>query len=264
MRTDQYVLLSFDVEEFDMPLEYDCLVNETEQLQTGFEGLEALCETIDPFKLKSTFFVTGKFAQTFPSTIRGLGEIHEIGSHSFYHSQFATPDLLGSKQLLESITGKTVYGFRMPRMAGVNMRDLHEAGYRYDASINPTFIPGRYNHLNTSRTPFMQEGMLRFPSSVSKLLRIPLFWLSFKNLPYSLFLNLVMNSLKKDGYVCLYFHPWEFVNLEKYKIPFYTKRYSGKVLQDRLKRLITDLAKVSNFTTMVDYITNHMSKLNET
>jgi hypothetical protein len=75
-----------------------------------------------------------------------------------------------------------------------------------------------------------------------------------------LFLQLAKQTLKKDEYVCLYFHPWEFVNLDKYKIPGYTKRHAGPKLQDKLKRLIEDLGEVGSFETMDSYIANNVGK----
>ena len=62
--------------------------------------------------------------------------------------------------------------------------------------------------------------LIQFPVSVTPHLRIPLFWLAFKNMPYALFLKLTLQTLRKDGYVCLYFHPWEFIDLANYKITF--------------------------------------------
>ncbi len=255
MNTHEHtVLLSFDVEEFDMPLEYGQTISLEEQMAVGYAGLEVLLPLMNAYSISCTCFTTANFAQHFPKEVKEMGRQHEIASHTFYHSHFSPQDLLLSKTALQNITGKTITGLRMPRMRKVDMDDVIIAGYSYDSSINPTWLPGRYNNLHLSRTPYHQEGVLRFPASVSPMLRIPLFWLSFKNLPYSFFLHLAKTTLKKDGYVCLYFHPWEFVNLNKYQLPGYTKRLAGTALQDRLKRLIEDLSEVANFDTMHNYI----------
>jgi hypothetical protein len=81
-------------------------------------------------------------------------------------------------------------------------------------------------------------------------------------MPYSLFLFLVKQTLKKDGYVCLYFHPWEFVNLASYKIPSYTKKDSDTILLNKLNQLITDLKKIARFTTIQNYIDSHKNFIN--
>lgn len=254
MYRKQFLLLSFDVEEFDMPLEYGQYISEEEQLQRGHEGLKALMDMVNEPFFEATFFTTANFAQHFPDSIRDIGRRHEIGSHTFYHSKFQTEDLLASKKKLEEITSKPVLGLRMPRMRKVEMKDVKQAGYCYDSSINPSFVPGRYNNLHLPRTSFSENEVLRFPVSVSPVLRLPLFWLSFKNFPYSFYLGLVKQALKKDGYVCLYFHPWEFINLDGYKIPAYTKRFAGEKLQERFVKLIRDLKPHGEFVSMGKYI----------
>lgn len=247
------VLLSFDVEEFDMPLEYGQDVPMKQQMQTGYEGLEVIMDIIDKASVPATLFTTGNFANEYASFMKATNARHEIASHTYYHSSFTNEDLLLSKLKLEEITGKNVAGLRMPRMKQVEMQAVKEAGYTYDSSINPTWIPGRYNNRHLPRTIYHDEGLLRIPASVTPTFRVPLFWLSFKNFPYPLFLFWLKQVLKKDGYVCLYFHPWEFVDLSAYTIPSYTKRLAGKPLQKRLQRLINDLQDHS-FSTIQAFL----------
>ncbi len=251
---DKKILLSFDVEEFDLPLRYGHTILEAEQMEVGYEGLEETMKVLDPSNIEVTFFATANFASHYPASIRNIGERHEIASHTFYHSRFATIDLASSKALLENVTGKRVDGLRMPRMQPVNMADVAKAGYSYDSSINPTWVPGRYNNLSLPRTIYKEGSIIRLPSSVTPFFRVPLFWLSFKNFPYLLYRQWVKNTLQKDGYVCLYFHPWEFVDLRKYKIPAYLKRDAGKKLQRKLAKLIADLRDMGEFITIANYL----------
>jgi hypothetical protein len=92
--------------------------------------------------------------------------------------------------------------------------------------------------------------MRRIPASVSPNLRIPLFWLSFKNMPYQLFKSLCIQTLHKDGYICLYFHPWEFTPINDFKLPVYTRRWCGAELVNRLMQLIGDLKNEGDFIPM--------------
>jgi len=241
-----------------MPVEYGQSISEREQLDVGYRGLETLMNVIDPFPIEATFFTTANFAQHFPDAIRAISTKHEIASHTFYHSHFNTNDLLQSRLKIEEIISKPVHGLRMPRMQKVEMKEVGEAGYSYDSSVNPSIIPGRYNNLHLPRRAYFEDAVLRFPVSVSPVLRIPLFWLSFKNFPYQIYLELVKRSLQKDGYVCLYFHPWEFINLKDYKIPFYAKRLAGYRLQIRLEKLITDLQPYGEFISMEKFIGKHL------
>ena len=246
------ILLSFDVEEFDMPLEYNFNIRADEQMRVGKKGLDA----IDPIlsDVTSTLFTTANFAMHFPSAIQQLAGKHEIASHTFYHSEFIDEHLLSSKKKLEEISGKPVTGLRMPRMRKVLMEEVKKAGYLYDSSINPTYLPGRYNNFHLPRTIYKDEGMTRVPASVSPIIRMPLFWLCFKNLPYPIFKMLTLQTLRKDGYVCLYFHPWEFTDIENYGLPGFTKKLNGEPLLDRLYRLLNDLKKEADFITMDTFV----------
>ena len=250
MSRQRYILMSFDVEEFDMPLEYNQNLSIYEQMEVGFKGLQATMSAIHGTDAPCTFFTTAHFANWFPDTIKQISRKHEIASHTFYHSQYKTADLLQSRLELENLTGQPVYGLRMPRMMKVPMKDVVEAGYTYDSSVNPTWVPGRYNNLSLPRTIYTDQNMLRVPASVSPRMRIPLFWLAFKNMPYSLFKQLTIQTLRKDGYLCLYFHPWEFTDIWEFEIPGYAKRWSGEKLQNRLYRLIKDLKSEGDFSTM--------------
>ncbi|WP_205508265.1 polysaccharide deacetylase family protein [Longitalea arenae] len=259
MSRQRYILMSFDVEEFDMPLEYGQNLTLEEQMETGFKGLEATMPVISGADVSCTFFTTANFASWYPASIQQLVHKHEVASHTFYHSHYKTEDLLQSRLTLESITGQPVYGLRMPRLKKVPMEHVIEAGYSYDSSVNPTWIPGRYNDLSLPRTVYYDKNMLRIPATVSPRMRIPLFWLAFKNMPYSFFKYLAIQSLRKDGYLCLYFHPWEFIDIWEFKLPGYAKRWSGEKLQQRLYRLIKDLQAEGDFTTMWQMVTETKS-----
>lgn len=251
------ILLSFDVEEFDIPLEYDQPIPDDEQMETGRLGLEALLPLLDAYKIQSTMFTTANYALHFPIAIKNMAQQHEIASHSFYHSSFKNEDLLQSKKVLEEIIGKKVTGLRMPRMKKVDMKEVAAAGYQYDSSINPTWLPGRYNNMHLPRTMYTEESVIRLPATVSPILRLPLFWLAFKNYSYSLFLHLCRQCLNKDGYVCLYFHPWEFADITKYKLPGYVKNPCGEKLLFKLERLINDLREEGEFKSIAEFLEVH-------
>ena len=252
--------MTFDVEEFDLPLEFKEEITLSRQMEIGKEGLDIITRILNEHNIVSTLFTTGSFAKNYQDAIKDLSAKHEIASHSLFHSTFKTTDLLESKLLLQDITGKQVEGFRMPRMKPVNVIDLKNADYTYDASINPTILPGRYNNLHLSRTFYRENNFLRMPGSVTPNFRIPLFWLSFKNFPYKLYLKLARQTLQKDGYLSLYFHPWEFTDISLFKLPFYIKKLSGIELTERLNRLIHELKKTGTFSTVKDYIQQHLSE----
>jgi hypothetical protein len=254
MNNERSILLTFDVEEFDLPLEYNIPIPIEEQLIVAKQGMDEVHCLLTNHNIRATLFTTARYAIEYPEQIQALSQNHEIASHTYYHSSFEKKDLLDSRLELERISGNAVKGLRMPRMKKVDMEWVKEAGYTYDSSINPTFLPGRYNNLHLPRTLYKQEGMQRLPASVSPHLRIPLFWLGFKNMPYFLFRKLALQTLKKDGYLSLYFHPWEFTDISHYKLPFYVKRHSGNRLSDRLSCLIKDLSDYGSFQSVDTFL----------
>lgn len=227
--------LTFDLEEFDLPLEYKQPIELQQQVEISETGLQKILPI-----LKSghyTFFTTAVFAQCKSELVRELAQSHEIASHNFSHSQNASGDYQRSKKVLEEISGQKILGFRMPRMMSVNLQSLTAAGYLYDASAHPTFMPGRYNHLRAPKTIHNKENLIIVPATVTPIFRFPLFWLSFKNLPFDWYLKLVENCLKKYGYVVLYLHPWEFSNLSSHHLPRYIVGKKGK-MENRLQKMI--------------------------
>ena len=253
------ILLSYDVEEFDMPLEYGGSLSFEEQISYSQAGLEKLLPLLNAFNAKATFYCTGRFAEAKPEIIKQLHDDgHEIASHTYHHSQFELADLEKSKQILENITGAPVHGLRMPRMMPVPAAAVLQAGYAYNSSLNPTWMPGRYKHLDKPRTAFIENGMLQFPASVSPQWRVPLFWLSLHNFPLWLYWHFCKKTVATDGYANLYFHPWEFTDYRQAggtEMPGYVTRNCGVPMLQRTTSLL-QLAKGNGcrFITTYDWL----------
>ncbi len=231
------ILLSFDIEEFDMPFEYGKTISFEEQISISVAGTTIILDLLEKHQIKATFFSTAIFAINAPQIIQRIkNEGHELASHTYYHSKFEVKDLLDSKLKLEELFGAEIYGFRMPRMMPVGDLEIEKAGYSYNSSINPTWLPGRYNNLHISRTYYKLRNVWQLPASVSPL-RIPLFWLSFHNFSLNYYKYLVKRTYQKDGYLNIYFHPWEFIDLtdqKKFGFPVYVSRNSGHKMMLRM------------------------------
>jgi peptidoglycan/xylan/chitin deacetylase (PgdA/CDA1 family) len=259
MKKNPTILLTFDVEEFDLPMEYNIPISTQLQMEIGKLGADEMKRIIEAQNIPTTLFTTANFAENYPAFVKEMAQQHEIGSHAFYHSSFERKDLLNSKIALEKITEKSVSGLRMPRFKKVDLEWVKEAGYTYDSSINPTYMPGRYNNLKVSRTVFYEQNLLRLPVSVTPNFRFPLFWMAFKNIPYPIYKKMALDTLKKDGYLSLYFHPWEFTDISTWKLPFYLKKHSAGRLSENLIRLIEDLKKEAVFETASNFLTGYVT-----
>jgi peptidoglycan/xylan/chitin deacetylase (PgdA/CDA1 family) len=211
---------------------------------------------LSKYNIPATFFTTAFYANRNKELIKNLSENHEIASHSKDHSDFRETDPFESKVEIERITGKKVYGFRMPHFKEIDLSLIKAAGYSYDSSINPTLIPGRYNNLLAHRGIYYdsRSNLIEIPVSVSPIIRFPLFWISFKNIPLPVYLYLCKRSIWKDSYLHLYFHSWEFAELDPFKIPWYIKTLSGNSLLNRFEKLIVELKKTGDFSTLSGFL----------
>jgi len=243
------IFLSFDIEEFDNPLPYTKTLSFEQQMSISKIGTTRILDLLLQQKVTATFFCTANFAIHATDLIqRMVNEGHEVASHGYYHAKFEVKDLLKSKEVLEQLTGTKVYGFRMPNMRPIETTPIREAGYLYNSSLNPTFLPGKYNNLNKPRRIFYEQSLCQIPASVSSVFRIPLFWLSLHNFPLNIYKRMCIGAIKKDGYLNVYFHPWEFADLSApdVKLPSYIVRNSGNTLINRLGDVI-DCFKQKNY-----------------
>lgn len=238
------ILFSVDLEEFDIPEEHGTRLPLDTKLAVSLEGMRNLDNLMQQHQATATLFTTAFWASHHTDYVRELAQRHEIASHTFYHDRFEPGDLERSRTLLSDISGQEIQGLRMPLMQTVDLKAVKEAGYIYDSSLHPTWIPGRYNNLNSPRKLFYhKEGLWILPASVTPVLRIPVFWLALKNLPLALYKSLCRQILEKDGYIVLYVHPWEFTDLSRFKLPLITRRIDGAALTDRLGHLFGYLQK---------------------
>ena len=242
------ILLSFDVEEFDLPREHGAEISLKKGIKVSVEGLRRILDILKRTEIKATFFCTGNFAKAQPTLLKQIiNDGHEIACHGVDHFRPQKSDICESKKIIEGVVNFGVIGYRQPRMGKINYKKMKQYGYVYDSSINPALIPGRYNNLNIPRKAYIKEGIVEIPTSVATFMRVPLFWLALHIFPVKIYIRLAILSLKKTGYFATYFHPWEFADLDAFNmIPKYIKYNSGVKLVERLEKVIRKL-KESNY-----------------
>jgi hypothetical protein len=242
------LMLTFDTEEFDLPTEFGFEQKEDEQFDFSLRGTDKVLEILSKYKLSGTFFVTEHFAIHHRDLIKTIAESHEIAIHGALHSDnyhemdgsVAERKLTRAKASVERIIGKPTFGFRAPRFEAPSFNVIRKAGFNYDSSLHPTYVPGRYNHFFAPRVPYTRGKIVVAPVSVSPLLRAPFSWIWFRTLPlsYSLFHSKL--ALLSTQFLHLYFHPWEFVSLSSYKkrLPSHIIYNTGLQLQQKLEAYI--------------------------
>jgi peptidoglycan/xylan/chitin deacetylase (PgdA/CDA1 family) len=251
------VLLSFDIEEFDVPSEYGIDLPFEDQIRLSREGTERILDLLNRLNIRATFFTTVTFAQHTKLLIdQILNGGHELASHGWFHSKFSISHLDQSRVALQEMFGVDVKGFRMARMMEVDSAAIRDAGYQYNSSLNPVYLPGRYNNLSAPRTGFRKNGLFHLPASATPYMRIPLFWLSFHHLPMWMYKFACARTMRHDGYLNIYFHPWEYVDLSQVGgLPWLITRRSGDLMAARFENLLVWMkAQGYRFETIQDFV----------
>ncbi len=247
------LLLTFDVEEFSLPRVLYNIHLGKKELEISHEGLNNILKILDRNNIKATFFTTAVFAKAYPILIKIIAKKHEIALHALDHtddySKFSNKEtykrLKKAKEIIEKIINKKIYGFRAPLFRRINPTILKKLNLKYDSSLLPTYIPlsptytlGRFENLFKGRGVFIENGITEVPLSVIPLLRLPMIWIIFRNMP--LFYNKLCTSLSlvNNNFINLVFHPWEFIDLDKFNISKLMKRHTGEKLINKLDKYL--------------------------
>lgn len=214
------------------------------------EGTPKLLKIMDEYKIKATFFFTGDAAMKNPEIVREiLKKGHEIGAHSLYHESvgdelfenFGTKSILPEEialrikkctNIIEEISGIRPVSFRSPRLWGSTalINCLEELGYISDSSYPVYFHRKQFFPYNPSKNNWLEKGDL-------KILEIPVAadmqmesndpgferdrdpWWHFRTENAETYYKMLLGFLRhiedadQTPVLCLYFHPWEFVEM---------------------------------------------------
>jgi polysaccharide deacetylase family protein (PEP-CTERM system associated) len=190
-------------------------------------GLRVLLDLLSGHQTHATFFVLGWIAERNRELVREIAERgHEIASHGSNHERVTTltrdefrESVRSSKNILESITGRAVVGYRAPNFSIVRggewaLEMLLEEGYRYDSSLFPGrerfALAGGERDPHSLRLPSgtlqevppatIQIGRAVLPAGGGAYLR---------HLPYA-FVRAALKSAERRGVpATFYIHPWE-------------------------------------------------------
>ena len=209
----------------------------------------------------ATFFILGWVAERCPGLIEEIaGSGHEIASHGYGHELVykLTPeafyaDVRLSKDILESITGSPVIGYRAPGFSITPKSRwapevVKHAGFRYDSSIFPTSFHNRYGFNGTCRLPFQfRNGLAEIPLSIYSFAgaNFPLAGGGyFRLFPYSYF-QLFFRRMNKQGKpIVFYLHPWELDPEQpriKVRLNYRLRHYVNlEKTENRLEKLLKD------------------------
>ena len=248
------ILLTFDVEEFDLPKEYSINLSEEQEFEISRQGLTILTNLLNKYSIKATFFATATFAKKYPQIIKNLqNQEHEIACHGYEHCDDYSCNLEKinqAKKQIEKIIKTNINGFRAPRWAIKNIKELYNFDFEYDSSFHPIFLPGRYFNISKKRGIHKIGNIIEIPLSTLPP-NFSIFWLAFKNLPLLYSKAFTKINFTCSNYTMLLFHPWEFTNLSKFRIPRYIKKNPKQKLE---KYIIFCKKNNYEFQTISNYL----------
>lgn len=147
------------------------------QIEISKEGTARILDILAKHNVKATFYTTANFARHADDIVKRIvSEGPELASHGYVHDHFEPQHLKMSKDILEQIGHVVVNGYRMARMMPVPETEVYKAGYIYNSSINPTYLPGRYNKLHESRTYFRTRRCMAVAGIGYTIIEVPSFW----------------------------------------------------------------------------------------
>ncbi|MGQ5522109.1 XrtA system polysaccharide deacetylase [Chitinimonas sp. PSY-7] len=189
-------------------------------------NVDRILQMLDDRGVKATFFTLGWIAERYPQVVKQIvAGGHELASHGYGHERASDlseaafyADISSAKQILESLSGQEVKGYRAPSFS-IGKRNLwafdclSRAGYRYSSSIYPI----EHDHYGMPDAPrfahSVRDGLLEIPVSTVRWQGRN--WPSsgggyFRLMPYPLSRWLLQRINQTDCQAAIfYFHPWE-------------------------------------------------------
>ena len=146
----------------------------------GKVGATRLLAMLREWKIRSTWFVPGHSAETFPEiTVQIARDGHEIGNHGYFHSHPESPEeeeqiLIRGNESIARVTGTRCVGFRSPG-AGLSFNMVNlllKHGFLYDSSLMSDDFTPHYMRIG-DRAP--DDGPYQFGKAVD-VVEIPFTW----------------------------------------------------------------------------------------
>lgn len=224
--------MTIDVEDYFQVSVFDEVVPRSrwEQLESRVcANTERLLAAFESRGVKATFFVLGWVAERFPSLVsRIVGLGHEVASHGYGHRlvyqqtrDAFRDDVRRAKDLLETVTGRCVEGYRAPSYS-ITAQSLWALdvllaeGHTYDASIFP-IRHDRYGIPGSPRHPHVLQrdsgSLIEAPGSTVRVggLNLPVAGGGyFRILPYGWTRwGIERLNRREQRPAIFYLHPWE-------------------------------------------------------
>ena len=190
-------------------------------------GTMRLLDLLERRGIEATFFVLGYIAEREPGLVEEIaGRGHEIATHGYAHRSLEEMfpeefrcDLLHSIEIISSIIGTPIRGFRAPNFSLTSktapwaIEIIRDCSLLYDSSIFPTAVhPSHHFVEESSSIHQLSNGLIEAPVSCLDLcgLRLPATGGAyFRHAPFWLSETLIEWYEQKGEPILFYIHPWE-------------------------------------------------------
>lgn len=191
---------------------------------TFIEPLRNILKLFEREHVRSTFFVLGRIAESFPEIVEEIHDSgHEVASHGYFHVDLTKISLTEFEEMerkncriLTKITGEMPRGFRAPfsRINPAIISLLSEIGYIYDSSVSPTLrIPGWWNYPDASLFPHHinlgESEFFEVPVSVFPYLRLPISGWFLRNFGVTYAKTAIKWFIRRGMPAIVYIHPFD-------------------------------------------------------
>jgi polysaccharide deacetylase family protein (PEP-CTERM system associated) len=236
-----------------------------------------LLDILKEHKVKATFFVLGTVAEEFPDLIKEIYlQGHEIATHGYGHKliyrqtkEEFCEDLRKSIDIIESITGEEILGYRAPYFSIREdslwaLEVLKEEGLKYDASIFP--LKRKLYGVNDINK-ISANGIVEFSVSKTSFLgcEFPFGGGGYLRLfPYAVTRWAIRKLNKQGKFAMVYIHPYELDREDRNdyeilgtkitKFTRFTQEVNREKTEDKIRALLRDF----KFTTIKDYLKTYV------
>ncbi len=230
-------------------------------------------DLLDRYGIKATIFVLGEIASLYPDLIKKISNCgHEIACHGWFHTDATElsreefrKQVTRAKELLETLTGKQVSGYRAPNLVITPwlVDELAEIGFIYDSSVCPSrkFF-GKYEGMSkASNNPFLiklsgdtKSHLVEIPIPAMNIIRIPACSGIITRILGKRWTLIALSQALKTGTAMYYFHPYEIGDRPRIKNEsIYIKLFLLNIGIPFYKMLEDILDKSKNIGTMLAY-----------
>ncbi|MGC1121449.1 MAG: polysaccharide deacetylase family protein [Candidatus Methanofastidiosia archaeon] len=217
----------------------------------GYHALRTLLDIFCEEDIPSTLFILGRYVESNPSILDLMRENgHEIASHGYTHLDLRSLSPTALEEELSRCNHLfSARGFRAPYY-GFNtlMVRYLEPYFVYDSSQIPVRSAWK---MDTFLNVYMlSKSLMEIPISTVGI--VPLTSMVLRMCPLSLAKVLALYVLKRDGYLVINFHPWEFSLIPpEIPVPIYVTKNTGPTFTRKVKAYLKFLKGLEpDFVTM--------------